>query len=496
MSEKQASYRQIMKATSLFGGVQVFQIIIQIIKSKFVAILLGPAGMGINGLFTTTTGFITAITSFGLGTSGIKSIAEAEGTGDENRIATIVSVLRKCVWLTGLLGMVVTLLFSPWLSQLTFGNKDYTIAFIWLSVTFILNQLSTGELVVLQGLRKYNYLANANLTGAVFGLLISLPLYYFYGINGIVPAIIGTSILNLIRSWYFSSKVKIKKVHLDRQVTVEEAKKMLKLGFVISLSGIVGTATSYILRIFISNYGGLDQVGLYSAGFTLLNTYVGLIFTAMGTDYFPRLSAHADDNFYTQKAVNEQAEISFLLLAPILVAFIIFCPIILKILYTSKFLVIDKMLYWSTLGMLFRAASWSISFIFIAKGNAKVFFINEAIASIYILLLNAAGYYFWGLTGIGIAFVVGYVIYFLQMSALSFKLYKIKINLQSMKILVIQFFFTGVTFLICINLSNITRYFLSIPVLIGCLVYSYIHLDKRINLSLLVKDFFKSRNSK
>lgn len=41
----QSSYRSIFKATSLFGSVQLFQIIIQIVKSKFIAVLLGPAGV-------------------------------------------------------------------------------------------------------------------------------------------------------------------------------------------------------------------------------------------------------------------------------------------------------------------------------------------------------------------------------------------------------------------------------------------------------------------
>lgn len=493
MKSKSDSYREIMKATSIFGGVQIFEIIIKIIKSKFVAVLLGPAGMGISGLLTTTTGLIAAITNFGLGTSGIKSIAEAEGTGSESRIAVMVLVLRKCVWVTGLLGMVVTIILSPWLSQLTFGNKNYTFAFIWLSITFILNQLATGQLVILQGLRKYKHLANASLTGALLGLLFALPMYYYWGINGIVPAIIGTSVLNLFRSWFFSRKVEIKKIKIENDLAVSEAKLMLKLGFMISLSGISGMAASYLLRIFISNYGGIEQVGLYSAGFTLLNTYVGLIFTAMGTDYFPRLSARPNDNIYTQNTVNEQAEISFLLLAPVLVVFLIFCPIAIKILFTAKFLAIEKMLYWSILGMLIRAASWALSFIFIAKGNAKIFFINESAASLYILLLNITGYYFWGLTGIGLAFIVGYVIYLFHMGILSYKLYKIKINMKAKKLLGIQLVFTAIVFLICINFNDLYRYVLGIPIIVGCIFYSYISLDKRINLSSFVKNYIRTR---
>ena len=74
--EQKSSYRQIVKATSLFGGVQFFQIIISVIRSKFVAILLGPAGMGIVGLLTATTGLVAGLTNFGLGTSAVKNISD------------------------------------------------------------------------------------------------------------------------------------------------------------------------------------------------------------------------------------------------------------------------------------------------------------------------------------------------------------------------------------------------------------------------------------
>lgn len=490
-TDQQSSYRQIMKATSLFGGVQIFQIIIQIIKSKIVAVILGTVGMGISGLLISTTGLISTITNFGLGTSGIKSIAEADGSGQNQRVAVIVSVLKKSIWITGLLGMLVTIAFSSWVSEITFGNKKYTVAFIWLSVTLLFDQLSTGQLVVLQGLRKYKHLANANLTGAILGLVVSVPLYYSLGINGIVPAIIGTSLLNLLRSWYFVRKVKIEKVHTDKVTTLTEGKIMVKMGFVIGLSGVITIVASYITKIFISNYGNIQQVGLYNAAFTLLNSYVGLVFTAMSKDYFPRLSAHAEDNDYCQKTINQQAEISFLLLTPILVVFLLFCPIIIRILYTPDFLSIEKLLYWAILGMLFRAASWSISFIFIAKGKAKIFFFNELVATVYTLSLNIAGYYWGGLTGVGIAFVAGYVFYFVHMSLLGFILFKIKLNKQAEKLLFVQTAFTIATFLIVFFYVDIYRFIWGIPIVLACFLFSYLQLDKRLNVATYFLRIFK-----
>src|SRR3954451_24297334 len=113
MVSKQSSYRQIMKATSIFGGVQVFNIIISIIRSKFIAILLGPAGMGIAGLLTSTIGLIGSITNFGLGSSAVRNVAVAVAAEDNDKIKTTVSIIRRLVWMTGLLGTLITICFSP-----------------------------------------------------------------------------------------------------------------------------------------------------------------------------------------------------------------------------------------------------------------------------------------------------------------------------------------------------------------------------------------------
>ncbi len=207
MSEQQSSYRQIFKATSIFGGVQVFNIVISVVGSKFVAVLIrGLVGMGIAGLLVSTTGFISTLTKFGLGTSAVKNVAAASATGDDTSVSKVVKVLRRLVWITGLIGMILTAVLSRWLSEITFGNTDFTFAFIWISITLLFQQLSSGQMVVLQGLRKIQYIARANVIGSAIGLIISVPVYYFWRLNGIVPVIIITSITGMALSWFYSQK--------------------------------------------------------------------------------------------------------------------------------------------------------------------------------------------------------------------------------------------------------------------------------------------------
>lgn len=359
---------------------QVFNIVISILRSKIIAVLLGPAGMGIAGLFTSTTSLVSGITNFGLGTSAVREVAAASESGDVNRVSRVVTVFRRLVWITGTLGAVVTLVIAPWLSQLTFGSKDYTLAFRWLSVTLLFNQLASGQNVLLQGMRRLKFLARANVVGSVIGLLISVPVYYFWRIDGIVPAIILTSIASLTIASYFSSKIKVDKAVVENRDVIAEGQGMMKMGLMLSISGLITTAASYIVRIYISNTGGVEYVGLYSAGFAIISTYVGLVFTAMSTDYYPRLSGVAHDNRQSSNLINQQAEIAILIIAPILTVFLIFINYVIILLYSNKFTSINGMVHWAALGMFFKAVSFPIGYILLAKGASKTFFWSELAA--------------------------------------------------------------------------------------------------------------------
>jgi O-antigen/teichoic acid export membrane protein len=485
--EQKSSYRQIVKATSLFGGVQFFQIIISVIRSKFVAILLGPAGMGVVGLLTATTGLVAGLTNFGLGTSAVKNISEAKATDNYERISTVISVVRRLVWITGILGAVVTLVFSPWLSQFTFGNKDYTIAFIWISVTLLLNQLSTGELVVLQGLRKLQQLAKANVYGSLAGLVISVPLYYKFGVEGIVPVIIITAASTLFFTWLFTRNIVNSPSRVSRSATITEGKNMLVMGFMISMSGLISLMVAYMIRIFINRTGDVADVGFYSAGFTIINTYVGMVFTAMGTDYYPRLSLVASDDKQCKEHINQQSEIALLILAPILITFLVFLNWAVILLYSNQFLTITHMVYWATMGIFFKALSWAIAFVFLAKGASKLFFWNELGGSIHGLGFSILGYHLGGLTGLGISFFASYVLYFLQVFAIAKIKFKFSFNSSLIKIFLIQFSLAVICFVVVNLVKQPYFYFIGIVLITFSGWYSYIELEKRIGIREIIR---------
>lgn len=495
MEEEQKSYRQIFKATSIFGGVQALNIVISIVRSKFTAVLLNPEGIGIAGLLTSTTGIVATLTNCGLSTSAVKNIAASSETGDYEKITKVVTVLRRLVWATGLLGTVTVAFMSSWLSQLTFGNKDYTFAFVWISITLLLQQLSSGQMVILQGLRKLRYLAKANVAGSIIGLLVSVPLYYFWRLDGIVPVIVISSFTSMLLSWYYSRKVSIRSVSISKHEFAGEGKEMVKMGLILNLNGIILTAVSYLVRIYISNTGGLEQVGLYTSGFAIINTYVGMVFSAMATDYYPRLAAVAIDNVKSRSLINQQAEIAILILAPFLTIFLVFINWIVILLYSNKFIPVNEMIHWAAMGIFFKASSWSVAFILIAKGASKIFLLNEVIANAYSLGFNILGYRIAGLEGLGISFLVTYLVYSVQVTVLTRLKYSFSFTRRFFGVAGVQFLIGVLCFIVARSLISPWNFIMG-SFLIGLSVlFSLRELEKRIGIKeIIVKRFIDFKN--
>lgn len=479
---KQSSYRSIFKATSLFGGVQAYQILIQIIKSKFVAVLLGPAGVGIMGLYQSGLQLVQQISSMGLAQSAVRDVSEANGSNDTQRIAKTVTVVRKLVWITGLLGLIVVACCSPLLSKFSFGNYDYVIPFIILSVTLLLDQLSAGQRVILQGMRRLKDLAKCTAFGVTFGLITSVPLYYWLGIDGIIPTLILNSVCSLTLSWLYSRKIKIEKVQVTHEQTLKQGKQMLVMGISMSLSGIFASIVSYSIRGFIQGNGGVDQVGLYQAGFVIMTTYVGMVMNAIATDYYPRLAAINKDNKKCCEAVSQQGEIGTMILAPMLTFCLVFMPFVLKLLYSDQFLAANEYISWACLGMMLRMASWVISFLYVAKAESRLFIILELTANLIYLIFGLLGYKLLGLSGLGIAFALNYLVYFFIVYLIARKRYNFRFSYSFIKCYCTQLLLVVTCLLVVILLGGWQKYAVGCVVIIISCFLGIRGLNERINL--------------
>ena len=408
-------YRRIVKATGLLGGVQIFSILCSIVRNKCIALWLGASGVGIISLYYTTIEMIASLTGLGLRQSAVRDIAQAHAAGDEREVRTTIAVVRRWNWLAGMLGAVVLLSLAPLLSRFTFGDEEHLWAYACLSCSLLLNALTSSDQAVLQGLNRLRAFSSASLAGNVVALALSIPLYYFYRYDAIVPSLILSYAAALLFTFLYRRKVVSGRVTLSARETWHRGKTMLVLGIYMTVSGFLTTLFNYLLVNFIHRVGGDAELGYYQSGYAIVTRYVGLVLTAMATEYYPRLAAVGDDAGRLRQQVSRQSEVALLLLTPIITLFFLFQDWVVRLLYAAEFLCIDVYFSWAMVGVLFKAVSWAMGFILIAKGDGRLFLITELVSGLLGLVLTAAGYYWGGLEGAGVAYLLDFLLYALMM---------------------------------------------------------------------------------
>lgn len=405
------SYRQIFKSTALIGGSQVASTCLAIVRTKVLAVLLGPAGMGIAGMYQSATGLIGTVADLGLRNAGVRQIAEAVGAGDERRITSTARMLRLTSLVLGLLGMLVTLLFCREIGYATFGNYSYTIGIALMSMTLLFDKISAGQMALLQGTRRLKDLASCQVLGVAFGTIASIALVYLLRERGIAPYLVAVSAFGILSSWWYAHKVRVKPAKIAFREMVKESRGLLNMGLAFMVSGLLAAGTNYVTRVLVSRQLGMDAVGLYTATWTLSTLYVGVILNAMGADFYPSLTAVASDNAAVNRLVNEQTEMGILIAIPGILATLTLTHWVLIVFYSEAFTPAAEVIRWQILGIALRVVSWPMGFIQLGKGMSKLFMITETVAALLNVSLLFISMKIWGFEGVGISLFAVYVVY-------------------------------------------------------------------------------------
>ena len=420
-----------MKAMGLFGGVQVMGILCSIVRTKLVALWIGPVGIGLFGLFNNALEMISTGTNLGIRSSSVRDISQAHDSNSPGLVAKMVAVVRKwSLWL-GLFGALVTLMLAPLLSELTFGDQSHLWGFVALSIAVLLGALTNGEYAVLQGSARLKRLASVTLWGTLAGLAVSIPLFYWLRERSILPSIIAYAVALAAFAWIFRNK-DYPDTKVNRHETFDMGKGFVKLGIFMTLGNFASILASYAFNAWLNLNAGTEAVGFYQAGYTLINKYTGLILTALGMEYYPRLSRVANSRLRLRAFVSQEINVAIAVMAPVVALFILLRELVVWILYTPEFNVILTFISWGMIGTVLRTLSWCLAFTILAKGDGKTYLWTEVASAVINLALNIVFYRWWGLTGLGIAFLVSYLLYTVIVAFVYFKMYHLSVSRGSL----------------------------------------------------------------
>jgi enterobacterial common antigen flippase len=405
------SYGQILKSSVLIGGSSVLTIGIGVIRTKAMALLLGPAGFGLTGLYLSILDLARTFSTMGVNFSGVRQIAAAVGSGDPARIARTVTVLRRASVVLGLLGALLLALFAKPIARFTFESEQYTAQVALLALAVLFCTISGGLDALIQGMRRIGDLARLGVYGASIGVVITITTVYFLRERGIVLALVLGAAASVLLSWHFSRRVEIKPAHLTSSEVRLEAGALMKLGFAFLVSSMMMMGSAYAIRTIILRHLGFDAAGFYQSAWALGGMYVGIVLQAMGADFFPRLSAVAEDDAECNRLANEQALISLLLAGPGVLATLVFAPLVIALFYSTRFAAAVEPLRWICLGMALRMVAWPIGILIIAKNRQVMFIVTDAFAAVVHVSLALLGVRLFGLNGAAMAYLGLYFVH-------------------------------------------------------------------------------------
>lgn len=404
--EDKDSYGQVLKYTGLLGGVQVFYVLMSILRNKATAVFIGPWGMGMAFVYSKAAEFLCSATNFGLGISSVRRLAELHERGERRAVEQYVKLIRSWTLITALLGLVACLVLAPVLSRRMLGDYHSTKGFLLLSPTVFLLTMLGGELAILKGLHELRRMAGVSVLVGLVTTLSTVAIYALMGLHGVLPVLLTTSavtfLLNLrATTRLYPYRVGLRSMHLLRRGT-----HLVRLGAAFTLAGLVGAGADFAIASFISQSASPHAVGLYGAGFTLIVSYARIVFVAMDADYYPRLSAAGEDVRRRNVIINRQIDVLVLLMAPFLILFSLFLPLVVRIIYTEEYLIVVSMAVYAMSYMFFKAVYTPVAYLPLARGDSMTYFLMETAYYVVFVLAVTAGYALKGLSGAGIGLSV------------------------------------------------------------------------------------------
>lgn len=414
-NNRESGYDRILKYTGVFGGVQTLANLITLVKSKLVAHFIGPAGMGIAYAFNRTIDLVSKTTDLGISFSAVKTIAEKMPDGVESEevseeaspadaLARELVVVRSwSLWL-GIIGTVACFLLAPLFSRLSFdGDYSYTLSFRLLALVVGCTSVTGAERAILKGTHQLKQLAVNQMAVVLATLVVAVPMYMWKGMQGIVPVLVLTALCTLVLTCVCSFRAFPYRVSLFSKKIFSDGSYIVRLGLNYTIAGFLGSGVLFLVSSYMLEHGTAEDVGFYSNAVILASYLSMLVFSAVETDFYPRLSAVNKDRDASCRLVNEQTEVLVLLTAPLVAVFIVFLPIIIPLLLKRSFLPMLGCAVWAALALFFTALTRPLSFMSLSRGDSFTYLLQELFYDLFMAAAVIVGYREGGLQWAGIA---------------------------------------------------------------------------------------------
>ena len=339
---------KIASVTSVMGIGNVVGMVSLIVKNKTLAVILGPAGIGIISQATQLQQLVATGASLGL-PSGIQQSLSTIQDPDDPEFKSIANMGFRLLIAMFLVAALVTFIFQRPISQVVFdGYHPSWMAAIclWLVLTpvsmvidaIFVSAQRPGLFTVSRSV-QFSLLA----LGTVVGTLV----------GGVGGAIWGSAIgfafamvfVYLKANRELGSPTLSRQVIHGREARETHRRHLAEIWAVGWVTAVVGTLTllaAFFMRTVILHQVGEADLGQYHASFALSALLGPLVANGIWGHFYPQVCATADPA-KCRELVTTVASFALVALGPMFVALVIGAPVLVIVLFTAEFT--DVVLY-------------------------------------------------------------------------------------------------------------------------------------------------------
>lgn len=409
---EQIRHRAIVRASAIIGAAQLISVILGLIKIKAVASLLGPAGVGLFGIYSQLMQTAAMLFSIGISNSGARQIAAVEA---RDGLLGIGRARKALLWGSAFLAAIGATLFwlgSEWLTKIILADLSLKEHVAWLSIGVALSVLISYQTAVLSGLRMVTETAIISVGVAITGTTFGVASLWLWGKAGLPALILVAPITSFVLGFIFLHRIRqLSGLVYSRTEVLSEWSSIARLGATFMISGVVTLMGQLAARVLVQRELGTNDLGQFQAAWSVSAIYLGFVLSAMSSDYYSRLTAVITDRPLASRMVNEQIEVALMLSAPVLLGMLGCAHWIIPTIYSTEFEPAIDILRWLLLADIIKLISIPLAFVVLANGSGKIYVITEVSATAIMLITIFLGIPVMGVTAIGIAYLSMYILY-------------------------------------------------------------------------------------
>lgn len=410
----------VLASMGMFGSVRAISMFFSLVRNKLIAVVVGPTGVGLVILYNSTLDIVSSLSRLNVDQSAMRDLA----SGSHAEEAEIATVVNTWTFGLGIAAMILVCVLSPLLSIWSFGNMSHWWNFCLLSFVPAAYTINSGRQSIMQGLGFLRKLAAIGLVTAIGGIITTIPLVLILRENSIFWIILSYAVWCFGATMYF--RIPFPRVAMPLREIWRRGSSFVRFGAWITVGLTMGYLFNYLFVIFMNTYADTTELGIFQGGFTIINTYIGLVFSGMWVEFYPKLTAVSHSCKRVSTLTTHRMTTVALIVLPIASLFIACDELIVRIIYSEAFLDMLPYITVGICGVILRATSWCMAHAILARGDGLTYAVVETLSGVAYLTFSILGFVYLGFYGLGLAYILWYAMYWM----ITYYVYRVRYGYQ------------------------------------------------------------------